>query len=481
MRSLIYILLSFPLPLIAQTGINWNDPIIVSDEMTGYSHPRIVLDGNENAVVIWGDDEDVHISRQEGMYFSAAQMLDPMGMSIFTASWAGPDIASKGDTIYVVFKENPEDSEPIYCITSFDGGITFFDPVIVDGMLGDDVSRFPSVAVDEDGNPIIAFMKLNADFLDAQYVVATSNDFGNSFNMDVLTSGFSGGEVCDCCPAGITAKDNYVVSLYRDNLDNLRNTWAGISDNNGISFENGIQIDQTDWTVFACPASGPDGVIIGDNLYSVFMSAGEGDSRIFLSTTSLTDLTDEPDQRISPEIEGLSIQNYPRIASYGKAVAIVWKQVANANSTIPISFTNDINIGFPPDYDTIAHLDLYGLENADVAVSSNKVHVVWQDNYSNAVFYREGVYQDPVQTSDIIKKNNFQIFPNPAVNQIAVKSADDLTHIAIYNVQNICVKNMSTDGKNLITINLNDLNRGIYFIEITNIFGESLIKKIVLQ
>ncbi len=481
MRSFTYILCLISLQLSAQTGIIWSEPIMISDETTGYDHPRISLNGDEGALVIWGNEGDMYFSRQEGISFTTPLMLNSPETSISTFSWAGPDIASKGDTIYIVFKEEPEDMARIYCVASYDGGITFDTLEIVDGMIGDHYSRFPSVTVKEDGNPAIAFMKLNTSFLDPKYVVVTSDDFGNSFNMDVTASNFSGGEVCDCCPVGITANDNYVATLYRDNLDNLRNSWAGISTDGGNSFENGIQIDQTDWTVFACPASGPDGVIIGDNLYSVFMSSGEGDSRVYYSTSSLTELTDEPDKRVSPEFEGLSVQNYPRIASYGNAVAMVWKQVENSKATIPISFTNDINNGFPPDYDTIAYLDFYGLENADVAVSSNKVHVVWQDNYSNAVMYREGTYVEPVLLEEITTQNEIKVFPNPAETAFNINSEIGLATIRLYDVQQRLVKNLDLNGNKIVNIPINKLTSGIFFIEIKDVNGAVQTEKIIIQ
>lgn len=481
MRSFTYILCLISIQLSAQTGIIWSEPIMISDETTGYDHPRISLNGDEGAVVIWGNEGDMYFSRQEGISFTTPLMLNSPETSISTFSWAGPDIASKGDTIYIVFKEEPEDLARIYCISSYDGGITFNTPKIVDGMIGDHYSRFPSVTVSDDGNPIVAFMKLDTFFLDPKYVVVTSDNFGNSFTMDVTASIFSGGEVCDCCPVGITAKGNYVATLYRDNLDNLRNSWAGISTDGGNSFENGIQIDQTDWTVFACPASGPDGVIIGDNLYSVFMSSGEGDSRVYYSTSSLTELTDEPDMRVSPEFEGLSVQNYPRIASYGNAVAMVWKQVENSKATIPISFTNDINNGFPPDYDTIAYLDFYGLENADVAVSSNKVHVVWQDNYNNAVMYREGAYVDPVLVEEVFLENDIKVFPNPSSSIITITSKIGISSVNLNDIQNRKVKNIVGGGNNNLLMPVSELASGIYFLIVIDINGATITKKVIIE
>ncbi|MBC8048142.1 MAG: T9SS type A sorting domain-containing protein, partial [Fimbriimonadaceae bacterium] len=428
-----------------------------------------------------GHGEDVHFTRWDGINFTSPLMLDPMDMSIFTASWAGPDLATFGDTMYVVFKENPEDIAPIYCLHSYDGGFTFSDPVIVDGMIGDNISRFPSVTVNDEGQPIVAFMKLDSDFGNAQYVVSTSDDFGNSFNMDVLASDFSGGEVCDCCPVGVTAKDNYVATLYRDNLDNLRNSWAGISTTGGDMFMNGIQIDQTDWIINACPSSGPDGVIINDSLYSVFMSAGEGDSRVYFSASSLSALTDEPDVRLTDEFTELSLQNYPRIANYGYTTAIVWKQNVNTESEIPILFTENITEGLPAIYDSVAYLDYYGLENADVAVSSTAVHVVWQDNYNDVVMYRKGTYADPVSINEQLESDVIKIYPNPAEDFVYVEYRSN--EKVLPEVSDITGRKYVIDYtifENEIKINTSSLPKGIYFLSVhdsdSNYTGKFLIK-----
>ena len=224
-----------------QNDIIWDSPIPVAGIEFGNLHPRIVLNRNEDPVILWGKSAEsaAYISTWDGTGFTIPLRVNPMDIPLFTATWAGPDIAGSGDTIYVVFKENPEDSQPAYCVHSYDGGLTFSIPVVIDAMPGGMVSRFPSVAVSNSGEPSIVYMQFDAGFVNPRYVVTTSPDFGNSFTTAILASGYSGGVVCDCCPAGIAANNNFVASLYRDNLSNLRNSWSGISSNYGASFDDG--------------------------------------------------------------------------------------------------------------------------------------------------------------------------------------------------------------------------------------------------
>lgn len=450
-----------------QVTINWDAPIPVAESTFGNQRPRIALDRNDAPIVLWGNlSEDApYLARWSDTQFATPTRLTPETMEVFIASWAGPDLAAFGDTIYAVFKENPENTAPIYCVHSFDGGITFSDPIIVDGMIGDAVSRFPSIAVDAEGQPIVAYMKLDNDFTNPRYVVSSSDDMGSTFQMDVLASDFSGGEVCDCCPVGIATNDNYVVTLYRDNLDNLRNAWAGISTNNGDAFTDGIQIDQTNWIINACPSTGPDGVIIGDSLYSVFMSAGTGDERVYFSASSLSTLNDLPDARLSADFAELAYENYPRIANHDQAVAIVWKDVA-LGAHVKLKFTEDIESRFS---DSIIDVSYYNLEdynpsNADVAVSATDIHVVWQEGSNGQVMYRKGTYTTPSPINQPTNPDIIQIYPNPANNQITIQLADVGNYLSIYDMTGALCMATSLETANSCTLDISSFPEGPYII-----------------
>lgn len=89
----------------------------------------------------------------------------------------------------------------------------------------------PTVIVDDMGNQIVGFMKFNTGFGDARWVITKSTDMGNSFATDVKVSGWSapGAPVCDCCPSLVGCEGNNVALVNRDNNNNIRDTWAGIS------------------------------------------------------------------------------------------------------------------------------------------------------------------------------------------------------------------------------------------------------------
>lgn len=456
----------------AQTGITWSPATEIATDSYGNGHPRIAIDGSGNPLVIWGknNSKQVFFTRWTGSSFSIPIPLNPPSIPIFAASWAGPDMAAHGDTVYVVFKETPEHTGGVYIACSQDGGATFLDIERVDNV-ADSLARFPSVATNQDGQPLVAFMKFNPGWENPRHVLAKSLDYGQTFTKDVLGSGFSGGIACDCCPSSVISSENTTALLYRDNLNNLRNNWAGISLDGGNTFGNGIEIDNTNWNVNICPSSGPDGVIIGDKLYSVFMSAASGAARCYRSQSAISTMQIENIAALTGNTPNLGQQNYPRIAASGNAAAIAWVQASANDQQLAFQFTPNISLGFPSTYDTLA---TENVENVDIAIASDgTVHVVWEDYANGTVQYRMGKFTlSSTETPFVQEKASFQVYPNPANAssrlQLQFRSATtSLFRYQIYSVQGQSLLSSSgTMSKNSFDIDVSSLQTGQYFITI---------------
>lgn len=468
-KILLIIFVSISFLAFSQKSITWGVGMNISTNTYGNIHPRMTLDRVGNPLVIWSrlSDGAVFLSRWNGTMFTTPVKLNPSWLPAANASWMGPDIASKGDTVYVVMKRTPEmsDTNHIYILTSFDGGVSFSAPLRVD-YINDSMSRFPTITVDASGNPIVAFMKFNSAFMKARWVVTRSNDYGKTFSVDSKASGYSGpnAEACDCCPGAIVSSGNVAAMIYRDNLSNIRDIWTGVSTDNSVSFGNGFASDKTNWMIMSCPSSGPDGVIVGDSLYSVFLSGAGGVYRTYLSTSSLSSAATGSVNKLKASLTGLGQQNYPRIASNGRAMAIVWKQTVSGNAQLPIMFTRDIKKGFGSGYDTV---DLGDITNADIALGENQVFVIWQDDNSGTVKCRMGSYS-PITSISEVKLENVKIFPNPASTAITLLSDNNL-QIADVNIVNLLGETILTQtihGKSIYEIDVSGLSNGIYFIVI---------------
>lgn len=458
----------FTFQLHAQNGISWNMATDISVGNYGNAYPRMALNGSGNPLVVWGDmmSQSVYFSRWTGASFSTPIKLNPSWLSVASASWMGPDIAAKGDTVYVVVKRMPEtsDTNRIFVFRSFNGGINF-DPPVELAFIGDSLSRFPTLAVDELGNPLVAFMKFDPSFINSRWVVAKSSDFGNTFSTDVIAGGYSGSgsEACDCCPGALVTSGPTMAMVYRDNLNDIRDIWAGISIDNGQSFPDGFAADNTNWMVLSCPASGPDGVIIGDTLYTTYMSAGSGNYRTYLSRSSISNGTMGSKMNLTGPITGLSQQNYPRIANDGKAMAIVWKQTISSLAQVAILFTNDLAAGLPSSSDTV---DLANVTNTDVVMRNGNIFVIWQDDQSKTVKYRYGTYAPAVSVgrTSAVEPG---VYPNPASTSITIEFAT--MQNARLSIQNSLGEELITQTgmeDNRTTMDISFLKAGIYFIHI---------------
>ena len=338
-------------------------------------------------MVVWCDEGGkAYFAKWGGEAFIAPVAINPAGTTVFATSWAGPDIAAHGDSVYVAWKQVPEETSHIYIKHSYDGGVHFSASAEVDNN-GPYLTKFPTVTTDENGNPFVTFMKVSKTDGSAQYVVARSEDMGETFLRDTTGSVQSGGNVCECSPAALVASGNAGVLLYRDNIDGWRNIWGGISINGCKSFNTGIRMDSTPYKPESCPASGPHGVIVGDTLYAVYMSGTNDNGMVYMSRLSLS----RPTLTIAPvtgELPGVIMQNFPRISGIGSAAAVVWTQTAGGNNQVCLSFTPDLSDGFQL-FDTVAEGVMI---NADVAIGGGYIYVVWEDQVNRCVMFRRGVY-----------------------------------------------------------------------------------------
>jgi hypothetical protein len=486
MKHLLSLIIIFQITIsaFAQSGITWGMGMNVAANSYDNMHPRMALNGAGQPMLVWGkmSDKSVQFSRWNGAAFTTPIKLNPACMAVASAGFMGPDIASKGDTVYVVVKREPEmaDTNRIFVFSSFNGGVSFNAPVEI-AVIADSMSRFPTITTDATGNPIVAYMKFNNAFLESRWVVTKSMNYGTSFMTDVKASGYSGvnAQVCDCCPGAIVSSGNKTVMLYRDNLSNIRDIWTGLSTNNSTSFPTGFAIDNNNWMIMSCPSSGPDGVIIGDTIYSTFMSEGTGSTLCYLSKSSISNGAVNTVSNLSGSMPGLS-QNFPRIASSGNATAIVWVQNFNGTTLLPILFNKNISGGLPAAYDTV---DLADITNADVAMSNGNIFVVWQDDNSGTVKYRKGTYPvTPAMTTEI-NSPLFSIYPNPSGDfwQVSISNNQDALSYTLTDINGRIVSaELINKANSSFKIPNSNLSAGQYILTIQSSnknYNYKLVKK----
>lgn len=459
-----------------QAQIIWDPPMSVAPPSPAHNWPRITTDGNGDPVILWGNAERVMFARWTGSGFSPGVALNPSGMTIAEASWMGPELAAHGDTLYAVFKETPEhlDGKSIWCVHSYDGGRSWSDPVKVDD-IGTDKGRFPVVITDAEGHPVVGFMRFDAQFRDPHWVVARSQDHGKTFLTDNKASGWSGAtsEVCDCCPGSMHSSGDRIALFYRDNLDNLRECWVGLSTDRGYSFSSGMNMDSTGWRINSCPSSAIDGVILGDSIYSAFMSGAEGAGRVYFSRAAFggSGGKGKPIVPVTPDIR---LQNYPRVDGKGQALGVVWAQYIGDRWILPILFSQDITSGNSFFTDTVGMGDI---ENADIAISDDRIFVVWKDGGSRNIRFRSGTWRTINSSKGQLPSGNFSVFPNPSTSLwtlTAPYSGKYELSISLINAKGEIVQIFPAKGSGQLELIIDGsaLLSGNYFLHITDQGGK---------
>ena len=457
----------------SQTFI-WSSEIEISD---GYGNlrPRIALASNNNPVVVWGGGtgtQPIYVSRLNGNSFSTPIAVTPIGVDPYTAFWVGPDIAAKGDSIWVVFDTDLNNGFDVYTVHSNDGGLTFEDTVNVSGYSG--LNRFPSIGSDQYGNVAVSYMSHDNGWSNPRYVVSNSNDAGLSWQTSVNASeAISGTEVCDCCPSEIILDGNKQALLFRDNNNNLRDVWSSFSYDGGQTFGIGADIDDGNWVLNACPSTGADGLFINDSLIVTWMSAGFGSSKVMITSVSVNNAVSSLNWDM-PGIGGVS-QNYPRIAGDQNTIGVCYQQYSSGNNDcyFAYSFIGDTKL----DTAVLLNTSLIGNQtNPDVIYSNETFHFVYQDAISGNVMYRTA----KISTVNIEENNvNVTVYPNPSSEIIWIEGGQQ-NKITVVDASGRLIET-SILQNNLESINCSTWSTGSYYYKLCNDLNVVKSGKIIIK
>ncbi|NOZ34910.1 MAG: T9SS type A sorting domain-containing protein [Chlorobi bacterium] len=99
----------------------------------------------------------------------------------------------------------------------------------------------------------------------------------------------------------------------------------------------------------------------------------------------------------------------------------------------------------------------------------------------------ESVNQDftinVTEASSVYNKqdNKINIYPNPAKNSVNIISPEKIISIKLKNILGKTIINLHNLNTNTFILNLNDLSKGIYFMEITNVANTKILKKLIKE
>ena len=393
--------------------VTWSSPVAISGT-NGYESPHIVVT-NTTPVLSFGDFTNGNINLQHFVAgsFTPPIQVNPANFPTFVSANGGFNIASQNDTVYITYID--QNANHVYLQRSFDGGYTFSDTINVDNS-ANSIPQYPSVAINKNSNPVVAFATLDSNFLNPQYVVTRSFDFGNTFLPAVSATASLGDNPCDCCAGYVVVNENKVAVIYRGNQNDLRDMRAAISTDTANSFTATAMIDNNGWIYPSCPSSGGQGIFNGDTLISVFMN-GLNNNACYLSTYNV--ITGQPgfEKNIFAP-PGAGIQEVIRIAAGGDTIGAVWDQEINGQRNILFSFSTTGAQGLGTYIDTVSNVIPAGFHILpDLAYKNGKFYLVFTDYVAAQLYYMEG----SINTASAIASNtNYDLKPAVYADQSGI-------------------------------------------------------------
>ena len=406
MRNILLILFWLLIVLVGQSQqIFFSSFIEISGAGDGYGRPRIVLTSENNPLIIWRKDSSPKVlraSKWDGNNFSAP--YDILQPGIIPSSWDGPEVASKGDTVYVVFTSSVTSQSSIMLIKSFNGGLTFSDTIRVSANNSLHKYRMGNIAVNSEGNPVVSYMQYLLNWMDPQQMVNVSNNYGSSFNGPIEGSALAPGEPCDCCKSSLVCSGDNLFLLFRNNYNNERNSFIAKSIDGGLSFIATTDLDDYDWMLNSCPATTPRGVIVDDSVVIVKRSGSTGNNEIVCSSVNIIDLSYSYNNNIDL-IVGVQ-QDYPEISANKDTIVVVWQDnrsgiqdcyvsiSTNGASSLngSISFTDSTTVGYKSD--------------PDVVYNKGEIHLVYLDNTQYKILYVKASFDMLNEVLDVEEASN---------------------------------------------------------------------------
>jgi len=328
MKQIIFFLL-IPFFSLAQQLVPDNYIVISDGPTEGYDRPRVVVTANSSPFVIWSklsSPKAIRAKKWNGTAFGNA--VNVVTSDLMPTGFIGPEIAAKGDTVYLIFESLLHANHVIYLKKSFDGGLTFSDTIRVSGNSNTHKFAMPNVAVRADGNPVISYMECLPNWTDWKQTVRTSFDFGMTFSSAADVSTLAPGEPCDCCQATLVTNGNDdVFFLFRNDDNNVRNSYVAKSLDGGITFTATQDLDDVNWVLNSCPTSSPVGAVSGDSIMVIRRNGGSGVNELYKSNVNINDL--QKNYFTQVESSGSSLQDQPKVATDLAHFVSVWEENRN--------------------------------------------------------------------------------------------------------------------------------------------------------
>ena len=248
--------------------------------------------------------------------------------NIIAYGQSGSKIEAFNDIIFITYIDDRTGPWSVYLNISYDNGLTWEEEIMISDTSY--LNGYQDFEVDNDGNLHLVYYNFAANnhLQDVRYRFAEANNNHWNFNSSILL-GIVNDEMepCDCCQPDLEIDENgNVYVAYRNNIQNLRDTYLSVKRFNEDGFYENYQVSNFQEFIPYCPSSGPDIDIKEDEIavaYTIY-----DNQKVYTSISNLNEINFSDFMNVS---DSNSKQNHPYI-SLDENILVVWADYINNNS-----------------------------------------------------------------------------------------------------------------------------------------------------
>jgi len=427
----------------------FSDNIQITDSSIDQKFPEMIIDDDLihlTWVSIYGNTKNIMYSRSQdfGETFSEPIQVNHLSNNIIAYGQSGSKIEVFNDTIFITYIDDRTGPWSVYLNISYDNGLTWEEEIMISDTSY--LNGYQDFEVDSNGNLHLVYYNFAANnhLQDVRYRFAEANNnnwnFDSSIAMGIVNDQM---EPCDCCQPDLEIDENgNVYVAYRNNVQNLRDTYLSVKRLDEDGFYENYQVSNFQDFIPYCPSSGPDIDIKADEIavaYTIY-----DNEKVYTSISNLNEIDFSDFMNVS---DSNSKQNYPYI-SLDENILVVWADYINSNSgnweiyfSVRDLETNEmINIQKINDDD-----GNYVQKDPIIYKHSNDAYIFWSDqrNGNYEIYFSKGIGQSNL-LGDVNQDFVVDVLDIVSLVQVVLGNSDnsdnaDLNDDTIINIQDVII------------------------------------------
>ena len=441
---IVLIFLSFN---ISQDNYVFNENIKLTDSSSNQKYPEVIINNDLIHLVwvdIYGANQNVMYSKSSdnGETFSDPIQINHTNNNVISYGQSGAKIKSYNENIFVTYIDDRTGNWSVYMNVSYDNGLSWEEEILISDT--PHYNGYQDFEIDINGNLHLIYYNYSAShhIQDVRYRFADSNNwiFNDSNPIGIVNDQM---EPCDCCQPDLEVDaDGSVFIAYRNNMQNIRDTYLSVKRFNQNSFSELYQVSNFQDYIPFCPSSGPTIDIEGDQIavaYTVY-----DNEKVYISKSNTNEILFSNYGLVS---NGEGKQNYPFI-DVADNILVSWSNFINVNSGnwdiyfgVRDSETNDI-INIQKINDDSGN---FNQQDSFICKYNHDVYIFWSDqrNGNYEIYYVKGIGQSNI-LGDINQDFIIDILDIIQLVQIVLDYSDatsnaDLNNDEIFNIQDVLI------------------------------------------